>query len=221
MEHSRRTKRSYTNDKIRAARFLAWFSGRMASDITTKELEDFRADMIVERKIATVNLYLKFLKAAYNRAIRQGRLTFNPLAPMRLQRENNARNRCLGPEEEARLMETLPPRLRPMVAVALHTGIRRGELRRLMWADVDFDTATIRVGLDKAGDGRGRDEQRRARGAFGGQACATGTRSLRLLVAGGEVSPQLRAVLASGRPSRQRTSPISASMIYATPSQAA
>jgi integrase len=154
MEHSRRTKRSYTNDKIRAARFLALFSGRMASDITTKEIEDFRADMMVERKIATVNLYLKFLKAAYNRAIRQGRLTFNPLAPMLLQRENNARNRCLSPEEEVRLMKALSPRLRAMVAVALHTGMRRGELRRLMWADVDFDTGTIRVGLDKAGDGR-------------------------------------------------------------------
>src|SRR5262249_49022267 len=32
--------------------------------------------------------------------------------------------------------------------------MRRGELRRLKWADLDFDTGTLRVGIDKAGDGR-------------------------------------------------------------------
>jgi integrase len=118
---------------------------------------------------------------------------------MRLQRENNARNRCLSPEEEVRLMKALSPRLRAMVAVALHTGMRRGELHRLKWADVDFDTGTVRAGLDKAGDGRWVVMNSVAREALlGGQARATGTGSLRLLIVGGEVSPQLRAVLASG-----------------------
>ena len=104
MEHSRRTKRSHKNDRIKAERFLALFRGRMAADITTKEIEDFRAAMGAERTVATVNHYLKFLKAVFNRAVRQGRLRSNPVTPMRLQREHNARNRCLSVEEEARLM---------------------------------------------------------------------------------------------------------------------
>ena len=66
MEHSRRTKRSHNNDRIKAERFLALFRGRMALDVTTKEIEDFRAKMMTERTVATVNHHLKFLKAVYN-----------------------------------------------------------------------------------------------------------------------------------------------------------
>ena len=74
MEHSRRNKRSHNNDRGKELRFLELFKGRMAADVTTKEVEDFRAAMMAEKKVATVNQHLKFLSAAYNRAIRQGRL---------------------------------------------------------------------------------------------------------------------------------------------------
>jgi len=93
-------------------------------------------------------------KAAFNRAIRQGRLTYNPVRAVKLYQENNARNRCLSAEEEGRLMENLPPHLRPLVTMALHTGMRRGELQALKWQDVDFETGALRIRLDKAGDGR-------------------------------------------------------------------
>ena len=78
----------------------------------------------------------------------------NRVRGVKLYRENNARNRCLTPEEETRLMEALPVRLRPLVKVALHTGIRRGELRALRWEDVDLATGTIHVRQDRVGDGR-------------------------------------------------------------------
>ena len=38
--------------------------------------------------------------------------------------------------------------------VALHTGMRKGELRALKWEHVDFVTATIHIPRDKAGEGR-------------------------------------------------------------------
>jgi integrase len=102
----------------------------------------------------TVNHYAKFLKAVFNRAIRHGRIERNPLMPIRLERENNARNRCLSADEEAVLMDALPEWLRPMVTVALNTGMRLGELRALRWEDVDEKMSSIRVRRDKAGDGR-------------------------------------------------------------------
>jgi hypothetical protein len=51
-------------------------------------------------------------------------------------------------------MEALPARLRPFVTLALHTGMRRGELQGLRWEDVDLATNTLRIRQDKAGDGR-------------------------------------------------------------------
>jgi integrase len=176
MEYSRRDKRSHDSDKAKEERFKALFKGRLASDISSREIEDFKAIFVQEPRkpsrrrsladpsvapapatghaVATANHYLKFLKAVFNRAIRQGRLTYNPVKAVKLYRENNARSRCLSSEEETHLLEALPDRLRPFVTLALHTGMRRGELRALKWADVDFSTGTIRVTRDKAGDGR-------------------------------------------------------------------
>jgi integrase len=145
---------SHNNDIAKDECFKAIFRDRRAMDITAKDVEDFRASFGEGRAVATVNHYLKFLKAAYNRAIRQGRITYNPVTPIKLIRENNARNRCLNGEEEARLMAALPAWLQPLITMALNTGMRLGELRALRWEDVDLQTGTVRIRRDKAGDGR-------------------------------------------------------------------
>ena len=154
MQYSERRKRSHDNDMAKADCFRKLFGDRLAIDVATKEVEDFAASFGQDHAIATVNHYLKFLKAVYNRAVRHARLTYNPVTPIRFTRENNARNRCLSPDEESRLLAALPARMRPLVLVALHTGMRLGELRALQWTDVDFDSSSIRVRRDKAGDGR-------------------------------------------------------------------
>src|SRR2546428_5639285 len=51
-------------------------------------------------------------------------------------------------------MEALPGWFRPLVAVAMLTGMRRSELLRLRRSDVDVDTGSVCVRRDKAGDGR-------------------------------------------------------------------
>jgi hypothetical protein len=43
MEYSARTKRSHDDDKPKEIRFKALFRGRLASDIASKEVEDFKA----------------------------------------------------------------------------------------------------------------------------------------------------------------------------------
>ncbi len=155
MQYSERTKRSHNNDHAKSECFRALFRNRLAVDITPREIEDFRASFGDGRAVATVNHYLKFVKAVFNRAIRQGRLShINPVSPIKLAREHNARNRCLSHEEEARLLDAVPAWMRPLINVALHTGMRLGELRALQWEDVDEKTGSIRIRRDKAGDGR-------------------------------------------------------------------
>jgi integrase len=126
---------------------------RMAPDESRSRISRCRT-FAEGRAVATVNLYLRFLKAVFNRAIKHGRLQVNPVRAVKLDPEHNARNRCLSAGEEARLMGKLPSRLRPLVTLALHTGMRKGELRALQWSDVDFDTGTLRIRQDKAGEGR-------------------------------------------------------------------
>ncbi len=163
-------KRSWKDDRPRLARLLKAFRRKLARDITAQDIEAFKTSLATtarggrrggdpeERgdplKVATVNHHLKLLKAIFNRAIKTGKLTYNPVRAVRLFKENNARVRCLTPEEEARLFAHLPESVKPLVTVALHTGMRKGELLNLRWDDVDFYTGTLRVREAKSGEGR-------------------------------------------------------------------
>jgi len=55
----------------------------------------------------------------------------------------------MSDEEEKRLMEAIDesknPFLRPIVVTALQTGMRKGEIINLKWANVDFKNRAIPV----------------------------------------------------------------------------
>jgi integrase len=66
-------------------------------------------------------------------------------------RRGSTIHRHLSPEEERRLLDAVPPRIKPLITVALHTGLRKGELLGLQWSDVDFDQKLIGVTDTKRG----------------------------------------------------------------------
>src|SRR5262245_40216910 len=45
LEYSERSKRSYADDKPRADRLLTYWRGRLAMDLTSKDVEDFKAQL--------------------------------------------------------------------------------------------------------------------------------------------------------------------------------
>ncbi len=169
-KYSEANKRSHADDRPRMARLLRAFRRKLARDITPQDVEALKVGLAStarggrhggdpeERgnplKVATINHHLKLLKAIFNRAIKTGKLTYNPVRAVKLFKENNARTRCLTDEEEARLFAQLSDRIKPLVTVALHTGMRQGELLNLRWDDVDFYTGTLRVREAKSGEGR-------------------------------------------------------------------
>jgi len=68
-------------------------------------------------------------------------------------RVSGERIRYLLPDEEKRLFEKLDSgeRLRPILVMALHTGMRRGEICGLQWFDLNFDRGLIHVRNTKNG----------------------------------------------------------------------
>ena len=76
----------------------------------------------------------------------------NLVKSVRLFKENNARVRYLAADEEARLFQICPDRYKPFVTVALHTGLRKGELLGLRWRDVDFEAGILTVERSKHGE---------------------------------------------------------------------
>jgi integrase len=156
LAYSREHKRSAENDEARMRRLLATFGGRSIADITVHDVERLRGELSRVLSAASANRHLALLKVTFNRAMKAepAKAERNPVRGVKLLKENNARVRVLtGPEEE-RLLTALPLHYRPLVVVALHTGMRRGELASLRWQDVDFHTRTLVVQQSKSGEGR-------------------------------------------------------------------
>jgi integrase len=156
LAYSREHKRSAENDEARMRRLRATFGGRSITDITVHDIERLRGELSRDLSAASANRHLALLKVTFNRAMKAepAKAERNPVRGVKLLKENNARVRVLTDTEEWRLLATLPFCYRPLVIVALHTGMRRGELANLRWQDVDFHTRTLVVQQSKSGEGR-------------------------------------------------------------------
>ncbi len=100
-------------------------------------------------KPATTNRELMFMSGALREALRRGYVEKNAATGIRQLPEHNNKLRWLTPQEEERLLGYAPEFLKPIVATALHTGMRLGEVLGLKWADVDFEQKIVRISQSK------------------------------------------------------------------------
>ena len=86
------------------------------------------------------------LRRALNQAERWGYVSRNAAALVEPPRVERADPYVLTPEDAGRLLEAVEgERVRPMIALAVSVGFRRGEVLGLLWDDVDLDSAQLRV----------------------------------------------------------------------------
>jgi integrase len=135
-------------------RLLERFDGRHADAITAVEIEAWQSDLAETLSIASVNHHLQLFRAILLRAVAGRRLRPEHVPAMKLENPNNKRLRYLTDDEESRLLGALPERLRALIVVAIHTGLRKGELLKLTWDAMDFVSSTIDVREAKSGEGR-------------------------------------------------------------------
>lgn len=159
LRYSEAHKRTYSDDKQRMERMLGWFKGRSAESITPQDIERHFNDCVSKHHWApsTVNHHRSLLSLAYRLAIRDQKLSINPARATKHRREDNSRVRYLSAEEEEKLRKVVeakwPHRLVDL-DVALHTGMRRGEMYGLTWQDVDLARRFIRIKRGKNGECR-------------------------------------------------------------------
>ncbi len=159
---SKVNKRSYQSDSWRSNVLISFFGARLLTEITPPVIEQFKSHRKSEttkretkRSATSVNRELELLSHVFTLAQDHGLLAENPCRRVRKFKLNNRRERVVSAEEEKKLMQALvSPRrsyLRAMVILALHTGMRRGEIGELTWRDVDFVHAQIYVRRIKTG----------------------------------------------------------------------
>ena len=90
-------------------------------------------------KPATVNRELDTLKSILAKLVEWKKLVESPARNVRRFKVDNRRTRILTPDEQRRLLEVSPRKLRTLIAMALITSARAGELLGLKWQDVKDD----------------------------------------------------------------------------------
>ncbi|MDD4363432.1 MAG: site-specific integrase, partial [Atribacterota bacterium] len=110
---------------------------------------------------ATVNRELSCLRHLFNKAIEWGYLIKNPMQSVKLLKEPPGRTRYLRTEEIERLLdvidtfsEDIRSYLKPIVLIALNTGLRKREILQLRWKDIYFEKRKITVSVTKTNEVR-------------------------------------------------------------------
>jgi integrase len=157
-------KRSWRTDESVAAEWCAYFSGKTLREISQVEIEKYKLQRMhsitkrgTGRRPASVNIELAVLSRIFSLAVELQQGAFNPCHKVRKLRVDNRRNRYLSAEEEIALMSQLTKKrahLKPIVKLALGTGMRRGELLSLSWDQVDFARGVVHVTNTKSGKDR-------------------------------------------------------------------
>jgi integrase len=144
---------TYAMNRFYANHLREAFTGYLSA-LTAKQVENYKVKRRASVAPATVNRELALLKHLCTKAVEWGYLKANPLRSVKLLKEPPGRLRYLTQPEMEALVETCSPHLRPIVVTALHTGMRKSEILRLKWQDVDFSAKTITVHRTKNNEPR-------------------------------------------------------------------
>ena len=144
--------RSYRDCARNAETWKRAFKDRTLRQIVPGDVERCVAKRLESVAPASVNRELAFLKRVFNVAIADGLADSNPVRSVKMFKENNQRVRFLAEEEETRLRAILNADQWPIVAVAIHTGLRQSEQFNLRWETVDFANGVITIPRSKSGE---------------------------------------------------------------------
>src|SRR6266849_1152555 len=155
MPWAKTNKRTCVHDEYRSRPLIKAMGSKTMDEISPILIEKYKRDRRLsktvrgtERAPSTVNRELELLSKIFSIAIDPGLAIQNPCQKVKRFREDNERNRYLSDDEEVRLLSALEGQrasLLPVVMLAIHTGMRRGELLSLRWANVDFERGLVHV----------------------------------------------------------------------------
>lgn len=159
LPYSEANKKSFYSDVSICRVLVRKFKGKTLRQITSPLIESFKQEFLNQttrrgsrRSMATVNNHLRVLSKIYSLAVDAEIIESNPCRKVKKFQPNNQRVRVLSKEEETRLFEALDDNelVKQIVTLALHTGMRRGEIFNLKWFDVDFARGFIQVRESKS-----------------------------------------------------------------------
>jgi integrase len=151
LEWAKANKSSWISDRTALNHLVPFFGSMRMHQISPFLIEKYKREKLKGTiagrpvKPATVNRQLSILRRMYNIALKWGKVEFNPMTGVNFFREEVDTFRFLSLEEIDLMLEYASDHLRPILIVALNTGMRRGEILNLRWEHIDFELKTITV----------------------------------------------------------------------------
>jgi integrase len=158
---TKKLKKSYKSIESICRALKTFFGKDFVSEIDTEMIEQYRKIRVEQktrlgrkRSPLRVNKEMQVLSSIFTLALEKQLIASRPRTTMF--RVSGERIRYLTPDEERRLFEKFDKCewLKPIVLIALHTGMRRGEICNLQWFDLNFDRGLIHVRDTKNGKDR-------------------------------------------------------------------
>jgi integrase len=134
--------------------FAEKFDGQPVATITSAEIDDWLRSLNVSP--VTRNHYRRLIVLAFNFAIQREYATSNPAEKTAKAKEPKGDIGILTVTQAARLLEGASPDVLPYIAIGLFAGLRRSEIERLDWSEIDFESGLVQVKAEKAKGARKR-----------------------------------------------------------------
>lgn len=141
--------KSLKTDENRYRNYLQANFGKLEPvELVQIEVGRLKVSLLKKRKPQTVKHILGLLKRIINFGAKNG-LCPGPSFEIELPKVNNQKTEDLTPEQLQSLLNAIESETNLQAAnlmkMALFTGMRRGELFKLQWADIDFDKGFIHI----------------------------------------------------------------------------
>ncbi len=147
--------------RSRLTQFSNAFNGKPVAEVTSTEIDHWLrnlSDAGTGRRLAptTRNNFRRVLIVAFNFAKDRGYCTGNPAEKAAKAKAIETPVGILTVDQMRTLLDAAPGKLVPFVAIGAFAGLRRAELERLEWADIDLRQKLIEVAAAKAKSARRR-----------------------------------------------------------------
>jgi integrase len=142
-------------------KWLKEFFGEMPVRTITKntvsEYRQLRQARDGPLKDSTLNRDIAVLRRVLYWAQEQGLIAVNPVARVPMMRERRIKKPVLSIEHEDLILKVAKPHLKDMIVAGLDTGMRRGELFKQLWEDIDLSHGVLYVTRSKTAEGEMRE----------------------------------------------------------------
>jgi integrase len=155
------SKRYLSDLRSRLTQFSDTFDGKPVAEITSSQIDEWLrslSDKETGKRLSPVtrNNFRRILIVAFNFARERGYCVGNPAEKTARAKVIETAIGILTVDQNARLLENTPAELVPYVAIGAFAGLRRAELERLDWKEVDLQSGLIEVTASKAKSARRR-----------------------------------------------------------------